>query len=51
MIAVFVRDEHSIEPLRVLADHREPARDLFRAQSRVDKYTRVTGNDQDRVTS
>ena len=51
MIAVFVSDEHCIEPLRIFANHREPARDLFCAQSGVDKYARVAGNDQDRVTS
>jgi hypothetical protein len=51
VIAVFVSDEHCIESLRVFADHCETARDLFCTQARVDKYARVSGNDQDRVTS
>src|SRR5690242_8826753 len=51
VIAVFVSDEHGIEALRVFADHGEPARDFFCTESGVDKYARVTRNDQDRVTS
>jgi hypothetical protein len=51
VIAVFVSDEHGIEPLCIFTNHREPACDLFRAESGVDKHARVTGNDQNRVTS
>src|ERR1043166_5949136 len=51
MIAVFVSYENRIETLHVLADHREPPRDLFRAQSRVDEHASVTGNDQHCITS
>jgi hypothetical protein len=51
MIAVFVSHEHCIESLCIFADHREPARNLFRAQSCVDKHTRVACNDQDRIAS
>jgi len=51
VIAVFVSDEHCIESLRVFANHRKTARDLFCTQAGVDKYARVTRNDQDRVTS
>jgi hypothetical protein len=51
VIAMFVCDKHCIEALRVFADHRETARDLFCTQAGVDKNARVTGNDQDGVTS
>ena len=51
VIAVFVRDEHSIEPLRVLAHHREPAHDLLGAQTGVNQHARISGDDQDCVTS
>src|SRR6185503_4390596 len=51
VIAVFVSDEHCIESLRIFANHCETARDLFCTQAGVDKYARVTGNDQHRVTS
>jgi len=50
MIAVFVSDEHAIEALRILSNHRQAARDLFRTQTGVDKYASIAGNDQDRVT-
>jgi hypothetical protein len=51
MIAMFVSNEHRIEPLRILTNHCEAARDLFCTHSSVNKYARVSRNDQDRVTS
>jgi hypothetical protein len=51
MIAVFVRDEHRVEPLRIFTDDSEPARNLFRTQTRVDEHARIACNDQDRIPS
>jgi hypothetical protein len=44
-----MRDEDSIELLHVLADQREPARDLFSAEARVNENARLTRNDQNRI--
>ena len=51
MIAVFVSDEHAVETLRVFADHREPARNFFCAQSGIDKHASVACNDQNCIAS
>ena len=42
-------DENCVEFLHVLADEREPARDLFGAETRVNEHASFAGNDQDRI--
>ena len=49
VIAMFVSDEHGVEPLYVFADEREPARDLFGAEAGVNENTSFAGNDQNRI--
>ena len=51
VVAVFVRDEHAVETLRVFTDEREPACNFFCAESCVDEHTRTACNDQHRVAS
>jgi hypothetical protein len=51
VIAMFVRDEHGIEPLRVFTDHCQAPRNFFCTHACIDEYARIAGNDQDRVTS
>jgi hypothetical protein len=51
MIAVFVSNQHGIKAMNVLAYDREPAGNLFSAQTRVYKNASFTRNEQNRITS
>jgi hypothetical protein len=51
MVAMFMGDQHGVELLYVFADERQPARDLFGAESGVNKNTSLAGNDQNRIAS
>jgi hypothetical protein len=46
---MFMRDQYGVEFLRVFADEREPARDLFGAEPGVNENTRLARNDQNRI--
>ena len=46
VIAVFVCEQHAVEPLHVFSDHCEPARELFGAQAGIDEDASFAGNDQ-----
>src|SRR6266550_4500907 len=49
VVAMFMGDEDGIESLHVFADEREPARNLFGAQSGVHENTSLACNDQNRI--
>jgi hypothetical protein len=51
MVTVFMRDQKAVETLHILAHESEPACNFLRAQSGVNKHTRVACNDQDRIPS
>jgi hypothetical protein len=51
MVAMFMGDEDGVESLHVFAHEREPARDLFGAESGVNEDPSLAGNDQNRIAS
>jgi hypothetical protein len=51
VVAMFMSDQHGVEFLYVFADERKPSRDLFGAESGVNKNTSLAGNDQNRIAS
>jgi hypothetical protein len=51
MIAMFVCDKHAVESLGVFTNEREAARNLFGAQTGINKNARVAGNDQDDIAT
>jgi hypothetical protein len=48
---MFMCYQHRIELLHVFPDEREPARNLFSAESGVNENTSLARNDQDRIAS
>lgn len=50
MIAVFMRDEDRVKPVKVLVDIRQALRDLAAAQARVNEYARPFRRNKCRVT-
>ena len=46
MIAVLVRDQDSVERVRILADLRHASRDFARAQAGIDQHPRAVGDHQ-----